>query len=62
MTPLMSAVQDFWAKVHWLWERPVVRSVRITFSVANWGVRIPAIMAVGTAAISQFALLSTQVG
>lgn len=57
----VSTLQDFWAKVHWLWERPVVRSVRITFSVANWGVRLPAIMAVGTAAMTQIAFLTSQV-
>jgi hypothetical protein len=37
--------QGFWARLHYLWERPVVKSIRITASIANWSVRLPAIAA-----------------
>lgn len=37
--------QGFWARLHWAWERPVVKSIRITASIANWSVRLPAIAA-----------------
>jgi hypothetical protein len=37
--------QGFWERLHWAWERPVVKSIRITASIANWSVRLPAIAA-----------------
>lgn len=37
--------QGFWARLHYLWERPVVKSIRITASIANLSVRLPAIAA-----------------
>lgn len=48
----------FWARLHWLWERPLVRSIRITASVANWGVRVPAIAAL---ILTQGGVLASQV-
>jgi hypothetical protein len=50
--------EGFWAKLHFLWETPVVRSIRITASVANWGVRLPAIAAL---LLTQGSLLASQV-
>lgn len=37
--------QGFWARLHYVWERPLVKSIRITASIANWSVRLPAIAA-----------------
>jgi hypothetical protein len=37
--------QGFWARLNYIWERPVVKSIRITASIANWSVRLPAIAA-----------------
>lgn len=50
--------EGFWSRLHYLWERPVVKSVRITMSVANWGVRIPAIAAL---ILTQGGLIVSQV-
>eukprot|EP00775_Hariotina_reticulata_P003655 gene3655-3916_t len=50
--------EGFWAKVWALWELPLVRSIRITASVANWGVRLPAIAAL---LLTQGSLLASQV-
>ncbi len=35
----------FWERASAAWELPLVRSIRITLSVANWSVRVPAIIA-----------------
>lgn len=48
----------FWARLLFLWEQPLVKSVRITASVANWGVRLPAIAAL---LVAQGGLLASQV-
>jgi hypothetical protein len=50
--------EGFWAKLHFLWETPMVKSIRITASVANWGVRLPAIAAL---LLTQGSLLASQV-
>ncbi|WIA28842.1 hypothetical protein OEZ86_011368 [Tetradesmus obliquus] len=50
--------EGFWAKLHFLWETPTVKSIRITASVANWGVRLPAIAAL---LLTQGSLLASQV-
>jgi hypothetical protein len=47
-----------WAQAAWLWETPAVRSVRMAASVANWGVRLPAIAAL---VLTQASVLSSQV-
>lgn len=57
MTQLPSG--PLWAKAAWLWETPVVRSVRMAASVANWGVRLPAIAAL---ILTQASVLTSQVG
>jgi len=48
----------FWDRLHWVWERPMMKSVRITVSVANWGVRLPAIMAL---VLTQGGIIASQV-
>ncbi|BDA40743.1 probable miniconductance mechanosensitive channel MscM at C-terminar half [Coccomyxa sp. Obi] len=44
--------KDPWGRVQWLWDRPPVKRLRITISMAQWTVRLPAILA----------LIATQVG
>ncbi len=56
---LAEVPDGFWAKLHWVWELPMVRSIRITLSVANWGVRLPAIMAL---LFTQGSIIASQVG
>ncbi len=56
---LAEVPDGFWAKLHWLWELPMVRSIRITLSVANWGVRLPAILAL---LFTQGSIIASQVG
>ncbi len=49
--------EGFWPKLHWAWELPLVKSIRITLSVANWGVRLPAIAAL---ILTQGGILASQ--
>lgn len=44
--------EDTWGKLLWLWDRPPVQRLRLTISMANLSIRLPAIMA----------LIATQVG
>ncbi|KAK9916727.1 hypothetical protein WJX75_006289 [Coccomyxa subellipsoidea] len=44
--------KDPWGRVQWLWDRPPVKRLRITISMAQWTVRLPALLA----------LIATQVG
>ena len=41
----MAAVQDPWGRLVWLWDRPPVKRVRLTISMAQWSVRLPALLA-----------------
>eukprot|EP00879_Flechtneria_rotunda_P006781 GHRR01007125.1.p1 GENE.GHRR01007125.1~~GHRR01007125.1.p1 ORF type:complete len:535 (+),score=162.40 GHRR01007125.1:305-1909(+) len=50
--------EGFWAKLHWVWERPLVKSIRITATFANWGVRLPAVAAL---LLTQGGALASQV-
>lgn len=43
---------DTWGKLLWLWDRPPVQRLRLTISMANLSIRLPALMA----------LIATQVG
>lgn len=45
-------VQDAWGRIQWLWDRPGLKRLRITISMAQWSVRLPALLA----------LIATQVG
>jgi hypothetical protein len=37
--------QDAWGRIQWLWDRPPVKRLRITISMAQWTVRLPALLA-----------------
>ena len=37
--------QDTWGRIQWLWDRPPVKRLRITISMAQWTVRLPALLA-----------------
>ena len=52
-------VQGTWGKIQWLWDQPPVKRLRITISMAQWSVRLPAIMAL---LATQMGLLASQVG
>ena len=39
------SVQDPWGRIQWLWDRPPVKRLRLTISMAQWSVRLPAILA-----------------
>ena len=43
--PNHSRLQGFWSRVQWLWDSPPIKRVRITMTMAQWSVRIPAIIA-----------------
>ncbi|KAK9823272.1 hypothetical protein WJX72_001499 [[Myrmecia] bisecta] len=43
---------DLWGRLQYLWDRPPVKRLRLTISMAQWSVRLPALLA----------LLATQVG
>ena len=51
-------VQGIWNKIMWLWELPPVKQLRITMTMAQWSVRLPAIIALFA---TQGGLLATQV-
>lgn len=38
-------MQDPWGRIQWLWDRPPVKRLRLTISMAQWTVRLPAILA-----------------
>ena len=38
-------LQDPWGRLVWLWDRPPVKRVRLTISMAQWSVRLPALLA-----------------
>ncbi|CAK0734393.1 hypothetical protein CVIRNUC_000425 [Coccomyxa viridis] len=44
--------KDPWGRLVWLWDRPPVKRVRLTISMAQWSVRLPALLA----------LIATQIG
>ncbi|KAK9803204.1 hypothetical protein WJX73_003055 [Symbiochloris irregularis] len=50
--------EGIWNKIMWLWELPPVKQLRITMTMAQWSVRIPAIIALFA---TQGGLLATQV-
>ena len=39
------ALQDPWGRVQWLWDRPPLKRLRLTISMAQWSVRLPALLA-----------------
>ena len=41
----VGAVQDPWGRLVWLWDRPPLKRVRLTISMAQWSVRLPALLA-----------------
>eukprot|EP00891_Asterochloris_glomerata_P002497 jgi/Astpho2/2497/fgenesh1_pg.00048_%23_21_t len=43
---------DFFGRIQWLWDRPSMKRMRITLSMAQWSVKLPALVA----------LIATQVG
>ena len=38
-------MQDPWGRIQWLWDRPPLKRLRLTISMAQWSVRLPAILA-----------------
>lgn len=58
VTDLDCAEQDFWGKMQWWWERPPLKRVRTTVSMAQWSVKLPALMAL---VATQVGLLASQV-
>ena len=51
--------RGLWPKLLWIWERPRVQQIRITLTVANFSVRLPALFAI---VLTQGSLLWSQVG
>ena len=41
----MLLLQGFWGRIQWLWDSSPVKRIRITMTMAQWSVRIPAIIA-----------------
>jgi hypothetical protein len=37
--------QGAWARAVWLWDRPKLKRLRLTISMAQWTVRLPALLA-----------------
>ena len=37
--------QDAWGRAQWLWDRPPLKRLRLTISMAQWTVRLPALLA-----------------
>lgn len=50
--------EDTWGKLVWLWDRPPVQRIRLTISMANLSIRLPALMAL---VATQVGLLASQV-
>lgn len=50
--------EGWFAKLNFVWEQPLVKSIRITLSVANWSVRLPVLL---TVVLTQGSLLASQV-
>lgn len=50
--------EGIWNKIMWLWDCPPIKQLRITMTMAQWSVRIPAIIALFA---TQGGLLATQV-
>lgn len=50
--------EDTWGKLLWLWDRPPVQRIRLTISMANLSIRLPALMAL---VATQVGLLASQV-
>ncbi|PSC73283.1 Plasma membrane iron permease [Micractinium conductrix] len=48
--------EDLWGKVMWVWDRPPVQKLRLTISMANFSIRLPALVAL---VATQIGLLST---
>lgn len=48
--------EDLWGKVMWVWDRPHVQKLRLTVSMANFSIRLPALVAL---VATQIGLLST---
>lgn len=55
---VLNSVQDFWGKVQWWWERPPLKRMRTTVSMAQWSVKLPALLAL---VATQVGLLASQV-
>lgn len=49
---------DLWGKLLWLWDRPPVQRMRLTFSMVNLSFRLPALVAL---IVTQGSLLASQV-
>ena len=49
---------DTWGKLLWLWDRPPVQRLRLTISMANLSIRLPALLAL---VATQVGLLASQV-
>lgn len=49
---------DTWGKLLWLWDRPPVQRIRLTVSMANLSIRLPALLAL---VATQVGLLASQV-
>lgn len=50
--------EGFWGKLLWLWERPPVQKLRLTWSLANISIKLPAVLAL---VATQVGLLASQV-
>lgn len=50
--------EDTWGKLLWLWDRPPVQRLRLTVSMANLSIRLPALLAL---VATQVGLLASQV-
>lgn len=56
--PLCPVLQGFWGKLLWLWDRPPVQKLRLTWSLANISIKLPAVLAL---VATQVGLLASQV-
>ncbi|KAK9866053.1 hypothetical protein WJX84_005107 [Apatococcus fuscideae] len=52
------APRDTWGRIQWLWDQPILKQVRITLSMAQWTVRLPALLAL---VATQMGFLASQV-
>ena len=50
--------EDTWGKILWVWDRPGIQKIRLTFSMVNLSFRLPALVAL---VVTQGSLLASQV-
>ena len=54
----VACAQDAWGRAQWLWDRPPLKRLRLTISMAQWTVRLPALLALVASQARATALLA----